>query len=126
MEIITGVERRRRWRLEDKLRLVAETHKPGACVSQVARCHQVSRSLLTSWRRQFRRGTLGMVPSFVPLRLLETDAALSPAGSPVPATPAPPQPDRQIEISLPDGVVVRVPEEIGTAALRRVLAALRG
>jgi transposase-like protein len=32
MEIITGVERRRRWRTEDKLRIVAEAERPGACV----------------------------------------------------------------------------------------------
>ena len=30
MEIITGVERRRRWRLEEKLRIVAETEQPGS------------------------------------------------------------------------------------------------
>ena len=29
MEIITGVERRRRWRLEEKLRIVAELEQPG-------------------------------------------------------------------------------------------------
>ena len=28
MEIITGVERRRRWRREEKLRIVAETEQP--------------------------------------------------------------------------------------------------
>ena len=32
----------------------------------------------------------------------------------------------RIEIMLPDGTVVRVGEDIGAAALRRVLAALRG
>jgi transposase len=31
-----------------------------------------------------------------------------------------------IEIELPDGVRLRVGEEVGAAALRRVLAALRG
>ena len=30
MEIITGVERRRRWRLEEKLRIVAEAEAAGA------------------------------------------------------------------------------------------------
>ena len=127
MEIITGVERRRRWRLEDKLRIVADTHKPGASVSQVARCHEVSRGLLTSWRRQFGRGALGMVSSFVPVRLLETGADLPAANPAVPAAaPNPPQADRRVEIVLPDGVVVRVAEEIRAGALRRVLAALRG
>lgn len=50
MEIITGVERRRRWRLEDKLRIVAEARRPGACFADVARRHEVSRGLLWSWR----------------------------------------------------------------------------
>lgn len=36
VEIITGRERRRRWSLEDKLRIVAETHEPGARVTEVA------------------------------------------------------------------------------------------
>ena len=39
MEIITGVERRRHWRLEDKLRMVAEAEQPGACFAEVARRH---------------------------------------------------------------------------------------
>jgi hypothetical protein len=34
--------------------------------------------------------------------------------------------DDRIEIVLPDGTAVRVPETVGTAALRRVLSALRG
>jgi len=37
MEIITGVERRRRWRVEEKLRIVAECERPGACLAAVAR-----------------------------------------------------------------------------------------
>ena len=50
MEIITGIERRRRWRLEDKLRIVADAQRPGACFADVARRHEVSRGLLWSWR----------------------------------------------------------------------------
>ena len=58
MEIITGVERRRRWRLEEKLRIVAETEEPGASFVAVARRHEVSRGLLWNWRQQVRRGDL--------------------------------------------------------------------
>jgi transposase len=58
MEIITGVERRRRWRAEDKLRIVAELEQPGACFADVARRHEVSRGLLWNWRRQVQGGTL--------------------------------------------------------------------
>jgi transposase len=46
MEIITGIERRRRWRLEEKLRIVAEVEQPGASFAEVARRHEVSRGLL--------------------------------------------------------------------------------
>jgi transposase len=46
MEIITGVERRRRWRVEEKLRIVAECERPGACLASVARQHDVSSGLL--------------------------------------------------------------------------------
>ena len=48
----------------------------------------------------------------------------------VPPEPQPtPPPSRKaaaIEIELPDGIRVRVGEEVGLVALRRVLAALRG
>ncbi|RYI35565.1 MAG: hypothetical protein EON48_00875 [Acetobacteraceae bacterium] len=46
MEIISGVERRRQWRVEDKLRIVAEAERPGACFVEVARRYEVSRSVL--------------------------------------------------------------------------------
>ena len=58
MEIITGVERRRRWRDEDKLRVLAEAEQPGARTSEVARRHDISRGLLWYWRRQLRQGRL--------------------------------------------------------------------
>ncbi len=34
MEIITGVERRRRWRCEEKLRIVAEVERPWGVVQR--------------------------------------------------------------------------------------------
>jgi transposase len=39
--VITGVERRRRYAIEDKLRLVEEAQRPGMSVSLVARRHGV-------------------------------------------------------------------------------------
>ena len=62
MEIITGVERRRRWRCEEKLRIVAEVERPGASFNDVARRHAVSRGLLWNWRRQVREGVLAPEP----------------------------------------------------------------
>lgn len=133
MEIITGVERRRRWREEDKLRIVAEAERPGARFVAVARRHEVSRGLLWTWRNQVRRGALAAEPppSFVPVRVMADPPSPAPNGAAAPARPAPPRRveaaavDGRIEIALPDGTVIRVGEEVGLAALRRVVAALR-
>jgi transposase len=130
MEIITGVERRRHWRPEEKLRILAELDEPGAKFADVARRHEVSRGLLWQWRDAQRRGTLvAEEPAFVPLRIVPELPAPEPQGSPTVSPPtADPgaEPDDRIEIVLPDGTAVRVPEAISTTALRRVLAALRG
>ena len=59
MEIITGVERRRRWRTDEKLRIVAETEHPGASFAAAARRHEISRGLLWNWRQQDNRARGG-------------------------------------------------------------------
>jgi transposase len=113
-----------------QLRILAELDEPGAKFADVARRHEVSRGLLWQWRNARRRGALvAEEPTFVPLRVVPelpapepqgTAAASPPSGDPVA------EPDDRIEIVLPDGTAVRVTEAIGAAALRRVLAALRG
>ncbi|MBS0641224.1 MAG: transposase [Proteobacteria bacterium] len=126
MEIITGIERRRRWRLEDKLRILAETEQPGAGVAEVARRHEISRSLIWNWRSQARRGRLtrAAVSAFLPVQVV-SEPAPSAVSSP-PASPVPPLNEGQIEISLPDGSRVRVGNDVSLAALRRVMSVLRG
>ncbi len=130
MEIITGVERRRRWRCEEKLRIVAEVERPGASFNEVARRHEVSRGLLWNWRRQVRAGVLTPepMPVFVPVQII-ADApphdrlALSPP-CPVPSKAAPAEAER-IEIALPDGTCIRVGADVGLVALRRVMTVVR-
>ena len=56
MEIITGVERRRRWRVAEKLRIVAEIEQAGAGIAEIARRYEISRGLLWNWRSRVRRG----------------------------------------------------------------------
>ena len=58
LEIISGVERRRRWSVADKLRIVAEADEPGAKVAEVAHRHEISRSILWTWCKQARAGEL--------------------------------------------------------------------
>jgi transposase len=128
MEIITGVERRRRWRDEEKLQILAELDAPGARFNDVARRHDVSRGLLWQWRDAQRRGRLvAEAAGFVPLRIVPELPAPEPQGS-VPAASVDPESEAgsRIEIVLPDGTAVRVAEGISVAVLRRVLAALRG
>ena len=50
---------RRPWTTAEKLRLVAQTYKPGASVGGVARCHGIDHKLLRRWRRLVNRGALG-------------------------------------------------------------------
>ena len=128
MEIITGVERRRRWRDEEKLRILAELDEPGAKFGAVARRHDVSRGLLWQWRDARRRGRLvAETPAFVPLQVVPgLPAPEAQEGSDPTRCVGPPEPDSRIEVVLPDGTAVRVTEAISAAALRRVLAALRG
>jgi transposase len=128
MEIITGVERRRRWRDEEKLRILAELDEPGSRFNDVARRHDVSRGLLWQWRDAQRRGKLvAEVAGFVPLRIVPELPAPEPQGSmPAASTDPESEADSRIEIVLPDGTAVRVAEGISAAVLRRVLAALRG
>jgi transposase-like protein len=43
---------RRRWSDDERARIVAESRKPGARVSEVAKRHGVSRGMVFEWRRQ--------------------------------------------------------------------------
>ncbi len=125
VEIITGRERRRRWGTRDKLRIVAETHEPGARVGDVAARHGVCASLVFTWRRQVLQGVLtaAEVPTFVPVRMLEPATTAVAAPSPMAPSSAA-APTGLIEIELGDGRRVRVGSDVNLPALRRVLAAL--
>ena len=129
VEIITGRERRRRWSVDDKFRLVAETLEPGALIRAVAARHGVCERLLYTWRRQARDGELAFpeMPDFVPVKMVDAPSA-SPAALPRQASD--PTPSRRsgaglIEIDLGNGQQLRVGNDVNLAALRRVLAALR-
>jgi transposase len=52
VEVITSVQRRRRWNAAEKERLVAATLEPGASVSVIAREAGVHPGQLYGWRRQ--------------------------------------------------------------------------
>ena len=55
VEVITSVERRRRWSRAEKQRLVAASLEPGASVSSIAREAGIHPSQLYGWRRALGR-----------------------------------------------------------------------
>jgi hypothetical protein len=61
VEIITGVERRRRWRLDEKLRIVAEAEAPGRVVGhrQCVDTEMVQMGLPGGVIGKARRGRMG-------------------------------------------------------------------
>ena len=130
IEVITGVERRRKWSAQEKAAIVAESLAEGAVVSEVARRHGLSPQQVFGWRSRLRDAVKGSAsdatPAFVPA--IVEDEPPSPAAPALPAVvamgasgvdPAP------IEIAL-GGVIVRVRGEADPRALTTVLKALRG
>ena len=71
IELITGTARRRRWTIEEKAVIIAESTRPGVNVAEVARRFGVNRGLLQTWRRK----AVGERPVFVPLRVEDVVAA---------------------------------------------------
>ena len=125
IEIITGRERRRRWNVAEKLRIVAESQETGARVCDVAARYDVYPSLLHGWRRLVREGRLApdAAFNFVPVRLAAVPDD-SPVLEPSPAAST----DRgmaAIEIVLPSGGRVLIRRDTPVAMLRAVIQALR-
>jgi transposase len=127
MEIITGIERRRRWGAADKLRIVAETQLPGARIADVARRYEISRGLLWNWRHQVRRGVLRQpeVPTFVPVRVATEATVSGPMGTACGTRIDHASTAGRIEVRLPDGTAVRIEGEVSLTTLRQVMTVLR-
>jgi transposase len=122
VEVITSVERRRRWSRADKLRIVAASAQPGRTASQVARDHGIAPGQLFIWRRQLLSEAIasGMAgDGFVPVAIAEAPAAAALSGAAGCGQGA-------IEIRLPNGVVIGVSNAVEVEPLRRVLSALTG
>jgi transposase len=62
-EVITSIQRRRRWAPAEKKAVVMETYGPGMTVSYVARKHGIAPSQLFYWRRRMDEGAIMAVGS---------------------------------------------------------------
>jgi transposase len=107
--------RRRSWTLEEKRRIVSESHDDGASIAEVARRHDVNANQLFTWRRQF-----GIEPAakeigpILPVAITpNATAEYSDRGS-----------NGQMEVVLCGGDRIIVWADVDPAALSRVLEAL--
>lgn len=67
IEVITGVQRRRRWTPEQKLELVRRTFEPGMTVSLVAREAGIAAAQLFQWKKAYTEGSLVAVGASEPV-----------------------------------------------------------
>lgn len=63
IEVITSVQRRRRWSAEEKRAILEEAEQLGSSVSSVARKYGVNPNQLFTWRRLMRDGGFVAVAS---------------------------------------------------------------
>jgi transposase len=109
--------KRRSWALDEKRRIVDESLEDGASIAEVARRHDLNTNQLFTWRRQFG----------VELAAPQERASILP----VTITPdttmecSAPGPIGQMEIVLAEGDRIIVWADVETAALSRVVKALR-
>jgi transposase len=126
VEVLGGLERRRRWSQDDKARIVEETLAPGAKVTEVARRNGVAASLVFTWRRRARTSEQ-IVPSFAPVQITEaeeTPKLLSAGDGRVRSGSVAAARIGLIEIDLGNRRRIRVDAHVDPEALARVLEVL--
>ena len=56
VQVFAGIQRRRRYTVEQKLAVLEEASQPGMTISYVGRRHGISPSLIFGWRRRMAEG----------------------------------------------------------------------
>ena len=74
VEVITSVQRRRRWSRAEKERIIAVAMEPGAIASEVARSAGIHTSQLFRWRQQLCE--LAPAPAFTPVAIVPEGGAI--------------------------------------------------
>ena len=111
IEVITSVQRRRRWSMAEKERLVAASLEPGSGVSAVAREAGIHPSQLYGWRRQLCPRP-EPAAKFAAVRIA---AEPSPAGAPAAGA---------IEVEFVNGSRMRITGAVDPTTLAATVVAL--
>jgi transposase len=129
IEVITSVERRRRWSREDKERLVAACLEPGAVRSEIARAAGIHVSQLFRWRKELCRieePSKQVSSTLVPVIVSEAARAVQPAALEAPAPSQSRRKRSDVTIELGRDRRVRVDSDIDPEALGRILDCVLG
>ena len=109
---VSDTGRRRRWTDDEKIRIVEESLRDGVTLAEVARRHEISRSMLYDWRYRHKLGPLGVpAPS---MRLVPMDGGPKPDG--VPPLPAPQPHVMTIDLGARYRVTIHAGFDMGAAA----------
>ncbi len=122
-EIITALERRRRWSREEKEQLVAASFEPGVTVSEIARSAGMHASQLFRWRKELCTPSDVGGPHFLPVEIGPTEVSVTPQAQVPVRRAGRPRKSSLIEIEI-GGCRVRVDPDVDPLALRRVLDVL--
>ena len=117
VEVITSVQRRRRWSLAEKERIVAAALEPGASASEVARAAGIHTSQLFRWRQQLCERVQ------VPATFNPVTIAAEPAPS-LPMVPAVPETAGSIEIEFATGGRMRITGPVDARTVSALMKAL--
>ena len=115
VEVITSVQRRRRWSMKDKERIVAAALEPGAVASEIARRAGIHTSQLFRWRRQLC-GPSQPTPTFAAVALVPEPVT--------PPAPLPTAPAGMMDIEFAAGARVRIAGAVDPTTISAVIGAL--
>ncbi|MFZ1884160.1 MAG: transposase, partial [Rhodoplanes sp.] len=123
IEVITSVQRRRRWSRAEKERIVAAALEPGAVASEVARAAGIHTSQLFRWRQELCRSTQSVAES-APTFSAVTIATASEAAAPAIAALPPPPTSSVVEIEFASGARMRIAGAVDPSMASAMIAAL--
>ena len=116
VEVITSVQRRRRWSRGEKERIVSAAMEPGAVASEVARAAGIHASQLFRWRQQLGSPAVPSVPPAATFSRVAIVAGTG-AGPALQAHPA-------FEIEFASGARLRLMAPLDGGTIKAVIAAL--
>jgi transposase len=133
--VLAGLERHRRYSVEQKIAIVGESYQPGVLMRDVMARYGLASSVIYTWRKQAREGRFGG-GMFAPVAIVDQQSSAPdfqdiererlPHGEVErePAEQAVQSDGTAMVVALPDGVRIFVNNGVDEGALGKVLRAL--